>query len=113
MAVGAPWMAVMRGAAAAAGDRVERGAVTAGVQPAAARRAVGCVAVVGDGGSGRAMTRRSAPPSGDGASATGPARMSRYRAGENFKADGRLTHSWNPWKRPPLVTSHSGGVSMW
>ena len=27
--------------------------------------------------------------------------------------EGRFTHSWKPWNSPPLITSASGGFSMW
>jgi AcrR family transcriptional regulator len=40
------------------------------------------------------------------------ARMSWYRGVVIFMAAGRLTQSWNPWKRPPFMTTSSGGSSM-
>ena len=58
------------------------------------------------------MTRSSAPPSAEDSSATCRARMSWYRGGVIFSRDGRFTHSWKPWNRPPLTTSSSGGASM-
>ena len=59
------------------------------------------------------MTRTSAPPSRDETSATSLRPEVLVARRGPLLAAGRLTHSWNPWNRPPLTTSASGGFSMW
>jgi hypothetical protein len=39
--------------------------------------------------------------------------MSWYLGAFHFASRGRFTQSWMPWKRPPDMTSDSGGASMW
>ncbi len=60
-----------------------------------------------------AMTRISAPPSGEESSVTSPGSRFWYAGEIIFSRLGRFTQSWMPWNRPPACTSHSGGVSMW
>jgi hypothetical protein len=58
------------------------------------------------------MIRTRAPPSSEARSLTLPPRMSWYFGVIILSLAGRFTHSWSPWKRPPDMTSDSGGVSM-
>jgi hypothetical protein len=58
------------------------------------------------------MTRTSEPASALASRATSRERMSWYFGAFILAERGRFTHSWMPWKRPPLITSDSGGASM-
>lgn len=49
---------------------------------------------------------------GEVSSWTLPLRMSWYLGAIILSRAGRFTHSWSPWKRPPDITSCSGGASM-
>ncbi|SKW03499.1 Uncharacterised protein [Mycobacteroides abscessus subsp. abscessus] len=58
------------------------------------------------------MIRTRAPPSGELTSVVCAPSIAWYAGVRNLSRAGRLTHSWMPWKVPPLSTNSAGGVSM-